>query len=67
MRKRTYKNFLYTMEILQHQKHYTVSESEKIARQIWRDVEADRGKGNRTAEWFLSQIISKEEWVNEYR
>lgn len=51
------------MDILQDQKHYSKSEAERIARQIFDDVEADKGHGDRSAEWFLSRIITKEEWL----
>lgn len=63
MKRRTYRNFMLVMDILQDQKHYTKPEAERIARQIFDDVEADKGRGDRSAEWFLSRIITKEEWL----
>lgn len=67
MKKRTYKNFMLVMDILQDVKHYTKSEAERLARQVFDNVEADRGHGDRSAEWFLEKIISKEEWLdNQY-
>lgn len=65
MKRRTYRNFLLVMDILQDVKHYTKSESERIARQIFDNVENDKGRGDRSAEWFLSRIVAKEEWLAE--
>ena len=42
MVKRTYKNFLQTMEILQNQCYMTAGEAERKARQIFDNVEYDR-------------------------
>ena len=63
MKRRTYRNFMLVMDILQDVKHYNASEAERIARQIFDNVEADKGRGDRSAEWFLSRIITKEEWL----
>ena len=53
------------MDILQDVKHYNASEAERITRQIFDNVEADKGRGDRSAEWFLSNIITKEEWLEQ--
>lgn len=42
MVKRTYNNFIYTMEILQNQAYMTEGEAEQRARQIFDAVEYDR-------------------------
>ena len=42
MVKRTYKNFLQTMEILQNQCYMSAGEAERRARQIFDNVEYDR-------------------------
>ena len=42
MVKRTYKNFLHTMEILQHQAYMTEAQAEARTRQIFDWVEYDR-------------------------
>ena len=42
MVKKTYKNFMYTMEILQHQAHMTEGQAEERTRQIFDWVEYDR-------------------------
>ena len=42
MVKRTYKNFLQTMEILQNQCYMTSGEAERKARKIFDNVEYDR-------------------------
>ena len=42
MVKRTYKNFVQTMEILQNQCYMTAGEAERKARQIFDNVEYDR-------------------------
>lgn len=42
MVKRTYKNFLQTMEILQNQCYMSEGEAERKARQIFDNVEHDR-------------------------
>lgn len=65
MKRRTYRNFMLVMEILQDVKHYTKSEAERIARQIFDNVEDDKGRGDRSAEWFLSRIVTKEEWIEQ--
>lgn len=65
MKRRTYKNFLLVMDILQDVKHYTKAESEILARQIFDNVEEDRGHGDRPAEWFLDKILPKEEWLSQ--
>jgi len=61
MKNRTYRNFLRTMKMLQT-KGYDVKESEELARLVWDNVEADQGRGNRTAEWFVKQILSKSDY-----
>lgn len=66
MKRRTYKNFMLAMDILQDVKHYSKAESERLARQVFDNVEADKGHGNRSAEWFLSRILSKEEYEEQY-
>lgn len=63
MKRKTYRNFCLVMDILQDVKHYTSGEAERLARKVFEQVEADKGKGDRTAEWFLSRILSKEEWI----
>ena len=42
MVKRTYRNFLQTMEVLQNQCYMTAAEAERRARQIFDNVEYDR-------------------------
>lgn len=42
MVRRTYNNFLYTWEILQHQAHMSAGDAERKARQIFDAVEYDR-------------------------
>ena len=56
MKRKTYKNFCLVMEILQDVKHYTKSEAERLAHKVFDQVEADKGRGDRSAEWFLSRI-----------
>lgn len=65
MKRKTYKNFMLVMDILQDVKHYTKSEAERLARQVFDECEADKGKGNRSVEWFLEKIVPKEEWLAE--
>lgn len=65
MKRRTYWNFMLVVDILQDVKHYTKSESERLARQVFDNCEADKGRGNRSVEWFLSRILPKEEWLAE--
>ena len=62
MKRRTYNNFMKTIKVLMRDKHYSQDEAEEIARQIMDDVDSDRGNGNRSAEWFLNRIATKEEW-----
>lgn len=65
MKRKTYRNFCLVMDILQDVKHYTKGEAERLAHKVFEQVEADKGKGNRTADWFLSRILTKEEWEAE--
>lgn len=65
MRNRTHRNFLRVMKMVQA-KGYDRQESEDLTRIVWDNVEADKGRGNRTAEWFVNQILSKTEYEREY-
>ena len=60
MVKRTYKNFLQTMEILQNQCHMTVADAERRTRQIFDSVEYDRKyrKVKSTVEDYLTKKIN---------
>lgn len=65
MKLKTYRNFMLVMDILQDVKHYTKGEAERLARQVFDECQADKGRGNRSVEWFLSRIVTKEEWLEE--
>ena len=60
MVKRTHKNFLQTMEILQNQCYMSAGEAERKARQIFDDVEYDRknGKVKSTVDDYLVHEIN---------
>ena len=60
MVKRTYKNFLLTMEILQNQCYMTAGEAERKTRQIFDSVEYDRKyrKVKSTVEDYLTAEIN---------
>ena len=60
MVKRTYKNFLQTMEILQSQCYLTAAEAERKTRQIFDSVEYDRKyrKVKSTVEDYLTAEIN---------
>ena len=60
MVKRTYKNFLQAMEILQNQAYMTRAEAEKRTRQIFDSVEYDRQfrKVKSTVEDYLTAEIN---------
>ena len=60
MVKRTYKNFLLVMEILQNQAHMTRGEAEERTRQICDSVEYDRKfrKVKSTVEAYLTADIN---------
>lgn len=60
MVKRTYKNFLKTMEILQKRAHMTRTEAENKTRQIFDSVEYDRQfrKVKSTVEDYLTAEIN---------
>ena len=60
MVKRTYKNFLQTMEILQNQCYMPAGEAERKARQIFDNVEYDRRnrKVKSTVEDYLAAEIN---------
>ena len=60
MVKRTYRNFLLTMEILQNQCYMSAREAERKARQIFDNVEYDRknGKVKSTVDDYLVDEIN---------
>ena len=60
MVKRTYKNFLQTMEILQNQCYMSAGEAERRTRQIFDNVEYDRKirKVKSTVEDYLAAEIN---------
>ena len=60
MVKRTYKNFLQTMEILQNQCYMSAEEAERKARRIFDSVEYDRKyrKVKSTVEDYLTAEIN---------
>ena len=60
MVKRTYRNFLQTMEILQSQCYMTAAEAERKARRIFDSVEYDRKyrKVKSTVEDYLTAEIN---------
>ena len=60
MVKRTYENFLQTMEILQSQCYMTAADAERRARQIFDSVEYDRKyrKVKSTVEDYLTAEIN---------
>lgn len=60
MVKRTHRNFLQTMEILQNQCYMSAGEAEREARQIFDDVEYDRknGKVKSTVDDYLVHEIN---------
>ena len=60
MVKRTYRNFLQTMEILQNQCYMTAAEAERKARRIFDSVEYDRKyrKVKSTVEDYLTAEIN---------
>jgi len=67
MKKKTYNNFMTIMSKLQKEKHYNKEESEHLARLIFDNVESDIGYGNKSAEFFYSKILTKEEFEQEKR
>lgn len=60
MVKRTHRNFLQTMEILQNQCYMSAGEAERKARQIFYNVEYDRknGKVKSTVDDYLVHEIN---------
>ena len=60
MVKRTYKNFLQTMEILQNQCYMTVADAERNTRELFDSVEYDRKyrKVKSTVEDYLTAEIN---------
>ena len=60
MVKRTYRNFLQTMEILQNQCYMSAGEAERKARKIFDNVEYDRknGKVKSTVDDYLVHEIN---------
>lgn len=64
MRRKTEKNFLSVWNTLQDYHGYDQWTAEKLARQVFENVKGDPLK--RTAEYFLSKILTLEEYMNEY-
>ena len=66
MVKRTYNNFIRTMEILQNQAYMTAAEAERVTRRIFDSVEYDRQvrKVKSTVEDYLCAEINmaRAEW-----
>lgn len=62
MKNKTYGNFLRVMKMLAA-KGYNTAESEDLTRKVFDNVEADKGHGDHTAEYFVSKIVSKEEFL----
>lgn len=48
-------------------KHYPADEAEDLARKIFDNVDQDKGRGNRSAEYFLDKIVTREEWISQLR
>lgn len=62
MKNKTYRNFMRVMKMLAA-KGYDAAESENLTRKVFDNVEADKGRGDRTAEYFVSRIMTKEEFL----
>ena len=50
------------MRIMQEEKHYSPEDAESITRQVFENVEADKGRLNRSAEYFAGLVVSAEEF-----
>ena len=59
----TYNNFMRIMKIMQEEKHYSPEDAESITRQVFENVEADKGRLNRSAEYFARLVVSAEEFA----
>lgn len=59
----TYNNFMRIMRIMQEEKHYSPEDAENITRQVFENVEADKGRLNRSAEYFAGLMVSAEEFA----
>ena len=68
MKRKTYKNFILIMDMIQDLKHYNPQEAERLTRKVFENVEADKGPGklNRSAEYFIDMILPAEEFYAEY-
>ena len=64
MRNKTYHNFMRVMKYLQEVKHYTSAEAQSLAHIVFDNVEHDKKFGNRTAEYFMEQILPAEEFYS---
>lgn len=64
MKRKTYRNFILVMDILQDVKHYNPQEAERLAHKVFENVEADRKYGNRSAEYFIDKILPAEEFYS---
>ena len=66
MRNKTYHNFLRVWKTLQKVHGYEKEEARKLAHLVFQNVEDDKGYGNRTAEYFLDQILPASEFYAQY-
>jgi hypothetical protein len=66
MRIKTYRNFMRVWNTLQKEHGYEKEEARKLAHHVFENVEADKGYGNHTAEYFLAKILPAEEFYAQY-
>lgn len=63
MKRKTYNNFMKTIKAIE-QKGYSFEESKNLAHKVWENTLNDGA--NRSAEYFISKIISKADYIETY-
>lgn len=66
IRNKTYANWLVIYNVMRKEKHYDNETAKKLAHNVLNNMEADKGYGNRPANWFVDQILTAEEFANQY-
>lgn len=62
----TYRNFIIVMNKIKA-KGYTDAEAEDITRKVFDNYYSDKGRGDRSVEWFIGMVMTKEAFELEQR
>jgi hypothetical protein len=65
IKNKTYRNFLIVKNRIVKEKHYDETEASKLTHLVFDNFEMDKGYGNKSIEFFLDRILSKEEFEEQ--